>query len=136
MRLRYAVLLLPLMVSPLLVTSPVACGCEPDPNSMAGQMAIYVATGASPVSAESSRALGASAFVGKDIHRLAKNPSPDSECVWASPTRLECTYWNEVGLLYSRGRLVRVAADAGGRVTAVSVSSIRKLIGVSFGASA
>ena len=103
---------------------------------MAGQMAIYVPTGASPVSAESSQSLGASAFIGRDIHRLAKNPSPDSECVWASPTRLECTYWNEVGLLYSRGRLVHIAADASGRVTAVSVSSIRKLIGVSFGASA
>ena len=136
MRLRYAVLLLPLMVSPLLVTSPVACGCEPDPTSMAGQMAIYVATGASTVSAESSRALGASAFVGKDTHRLAKNPSPDSECLWASPTRLECIYWHEVGLLYSRGRLVHIAADASGRVTVVSVLSIRKLIGISFGANA
>ena len=113
-----------------------ACGCEPDPTSMAGQMEIYVPTGGTPVSAESSRALGERAFVGKDIHRLAKNSSPDSECVWASPTRLECTYWNEVGLLYSRGRVVHVAADESGRVTAVSVSGIRKLMGVSFGASA
>ena len=103
---------------------------------MAGQMAIYVATGDAPVSAQRSQALGERAFVGKDIHLLAKKPSPDSECVWASPTRLECTYWNEVGVLYSRGRVVYVAADASGRVTAVSVSSIRKLIGISFGANA
>ena len=37
---------------------------------------------------------------------------------------------------YSRGRVVHVAADESGRVTAVSVSSIRKLMGVSFGESA
>jgi hypothetical protein len=49
---------------------------------------------------------------------------------------IECTYWNEVGVLYSRGRVVHVAANASGRVTAISVSNIRKLIGVSFGASA
>ena len=136
MRLRYALLLLPLLASPMLLTAPVACGCEPDPTSMAGQMSIYVATGDAPVSAESSQALGERAFVGKDIHLLAKGQSPDSECVWASPTRLECTYWNEVGVLYSRGRIVSVAADASGRVTAVSVSSIRKLMGISFGESA
>ena len=103
---------------------------------MAGQMAIYVVTGDAPVSAQSSQALGERAFIGKDIHLLAKSPSPDAECVWLSSTRLECTYWNEVGVLHSRGRVVHIEANASGKVTAVSVSNIRKLMGVSTSASA
>jgi len=136
MRLRHALLLLPLAVAPLLVTSPTACGCEPDPTSMAGQMGIYVADRGTPASAQSNQALGERAFIGKDIHRLAKSPSPDAECVWLGSTRLECTYWNEVGVLHSRGRVVHVEANATGEVTAVSVSNIRKIMGVSTGAGA
>ncbi len=136
MHMRYAALLLPLLLVPLLVTSPVACGCEPDLTSMAGQMSIYVPYAGTAVSADKNQFLGQSAFVGKDIHHLAPGVSPDPECVWTSPTHLVCTYWNETGILYSTGRVVHVTAGANDMVTGVAVSTVRRLFGVSLGAAA
>lgn len=133
MHMRYAALLLPLLLVPLLFTSPVACGCEPDPGSMAGQMSIYVSPGGRPVSASENQSLANIAFAGKDIRHLAAEGSFHKNCQRTSPTHLECIYWNEVGIVYSSGRVVHVAADATYRVTAVTVSTIRKLFGVSFG---
>jgi len=123
MRLRYAAVLFPLALVPLLLTAPVACGCEPDPTSIAGQMEIYASYGAELASAAKNQALGERAFLGKDIHRLARNPTPDRECVSISATRLKCTYWNAVGILYSSGRQVQIEADNSGNVRAVLSSN-------------
>jgi len=136
MRFRYAALLLPLALIPLVLTAPVACGCEPDRASIAGQMEIYASYGAELVPAVKNQALGERAFLGKDIHSLSRNPIPDRECAAISATRLKCTYWNAVGFLYSSGRLVRIEADASGNVRAVSVSQFHKFLGVTYGTDA
>jgi hypothetical protein len=130
---RYVALLLPLLLVPLLVTSPVACGCEPDPSSMAGQMSIYASPGGRPIAASENQSLGNSAFIGRDIRHLVAGASSDRNCLRTNPTHLQCIYWNEVGVFYSSGRVVYVAADATYRVTDVTVSTIRKLFGVSLG---
>ena len=134
MRLRYAAFLSPIALLPLVLTTPVACGCEPDPTSIAGQMQIYVPYGSKATSAAASRALGEQAFLGRSIKSLARVPNPDLECTATGSGDLKCVYWSEVGVLYSSGRLVRIASDASGKVTSVSVSRIHKALGVAFGA--
>lgn len=136
MRLHYSALLSPLALIPLVLTVPVACGCEPDLTSIAGQMEIYASYGTELAPATKNQALGERAFLGKDIHSLARSPTPEHECASISATRLKCTYWNAVGILYSSGRLVQIAADESGKVRAVSVSQIHKLLGVTFGTDA
>ena len=111
-----------LLVVPLLLTSSVTCGCEPNPYSIAGQMAIFPVEGNSPASVEKNRQLARSAFLGRPISRLTLSGSPlDRECKFSTALELTCQFWSETGLFFSTGRLVTIAANADGIVNSVSV---------------
>ena len=118
-------LLPPILALPLLLTSTVSCGCEPNPFSIAGQMEIFPMDGQSPLPPEKNQTLGSKTLVGRPISKLPLNDLPlDSQCKFVSPTELQCEYWNEIGFLFSLGRHVTIQGDSSGKVTSVSVASI------------
>jgi hypothetical protein len=54
----------------------------------------------------------------------------DKECALVGDSELHCEFWNEVGILYSSGRFVKIRAAANGKVEHVSVTSITRLFGL------
>ncbi len=136
MRLRYAALLSPFALIPLLLTSPVACGCLPDLTSVAGQMVIFAPHGTDVVPAESNQLLGEQSFIGKNVQDLVPGKPLDPECSAVVANRLRCIYWNAVGISYSSGRLVQISTDNSGKVVGISVRPIHKLFGMAFGTDA
>ena len=118
-------LLPPLLVIPLLLTSTVSCGCEPNPFSIAGQMEIFPPEGQSVVSVQKNTDLGQKAFIGRQLTQLPLYALPlDSQCKPISPIELQCEFWNEIGFIFSRGRHVVIRADNSGKVISVSVAAI------------
>jgi hypothetical protein len=126
-------LVLPAVVVPLAITSPVTCSCEPDPSTIAGQMSIYHMSYEDVSSAEHSEELARTAFVGRHLSRLTQNGSVDPECKQQSPTKLQCTYWTDNSILYSQGRSVKIQLDGAGIVTNAAVKSIRRVLFLSLG---
>ena len=115
----------PLLALPLLLTSTVSCGCEPNPFSIAGQMQIFPPNGKSPVSALENADLGQKAFIGRQLTQLPLLSLPrDSQCKPIALTELRCEFWNEIGFLYSRGRDVTIRADGSGKVVSVFVAEV------------
>ena len=123
-------LIIPVIVlGALLLTSTVTCGCDTSSASLAGQMAIYTVPAHEIAPVERNEALGRQAFIGRDIKSLtAPGRALDEECSYARALEINCEYWNETGVLISRGRRVRILAQPGGKVVEVTVRAAQKSV--------
>lgn len=109
-----------IVLGALLYTSPVT---ERGIDSLASQMSIYTAPAREMATPERNAELGRRAFVGRDINTLLPNRRPlDPECAYTRALEINCTYWNETGLIQRRGRQVRILAEPGGKVVEVTVT--------------
>jgi hypothetical protein len=121
---------LPLVIAPLAMTSTVTCGCEPDPTTIAGQMGIYRYPGEELLPAAQNQAIGRRNLVGRSMDNLVNlenGRAMDPECKQVGSVEIRCSFWNEQGILQSKGRAVRIRADEKGKVIDVSVEAIRKI---------
>lgn len=117
-----SLLTLPLFLMPL-----ETCGCEPNPFTIARMIDIHTDSGEDVAPVEVNQRLATKAFLGKDIKSLPTNEaSLDEECSFKNPREINCTYWNELGLIRSKGRHVTIVADSNGKVISVSVVQIKR----------
>lgn len=126
-------LLAPIVAVPLAITSPVTCSCEPDPSTLAGQMGIYHLPSEEPTTVKRSEELARMAFTGKKLNQLTQSGSIDSECHQNSPSVLQCEYWTDNSILYSKGRSVRIELDKAGKVLITRVKESQRIMLFSFG---
>lgn len=116
---------------PLFLTSGITCGCEPNPDTLAGQMRIFEYPGSAISDAAENQTAAIRSFLGRDIHALPLNKTPlDKECSFLGDRNLYCEYWNELGILHGSGRFVAIHADSANIVDSVTVVPISQWFGI------
>lgn len=127
----FVFILIPIFLVPLFLTSGISCGCEPNPNTLAGQMQIFEYPGSAISDAAENQAAAIRSFLGRDIYALPLDKTPlDKECSFAEDNNLYCEYWNELGILHGSGRFVEIHADSANIVDSVTVVPISQWFGI------